>query len=150
MTLLGLSFLLSLQAPAAMPDLCPLVADLNAVIVAETRHTPPPCPAIGFAVLPATGAVRSQAGAYLPDSGRIELAADLDLTTAYGQSYLLHELVHAAQFASGADMTAACPAALEGEAYRVQAAFLLQAGLRRDSVLVGLLAAQLGQCAAEY
>lgn len=130
----------------AEPDLCPLVAELNALVVQETGHTPPPCPRIGFAALSATGALRSQAGAFFPLTGAIELAPDLDLTAAFGQSYLLHELVHAAQHANGAQKTARCPAALEAEAYTVQAAFLRVRGLGREAVMMRLLADQLGAC----
>jgi len=147
MTGLALMFVLSLTAE---PDLCPLVRRLNAVIIDATDHNPPSCPRIGFSALPTTGSPRAQAGAYFPTTGAIELAPDLDLTTPLGQSYLLHELVHAAQFASGADRHARCPALLEAEAYRVQADFLRQAGLPRDAVLISLLAMHLGACDTEY
>lgn len=136
---------LILVAPAS-PDLCPLVAELNTVIVAETGLAPPPCPVIGFAALPVSGAMRSQAGAYFPETGAIELAPDLDLTAPFGQSYLLHELVHAAQYASGAQLKARCPAVLEAEAYRVQAGFLRARGFGREAVMMTMLAGQLGAC----
>ncbi len=127
-------------------DLCPLVQDLNLFVASSTGYVPPPCPQIGFTAVPPAQSLRSQAGAYLPDSGRIELAPDLDLTTIYGQSYLLHELVHAAQYANNAQTRAACPAALEAEAYSVQADFLRQNGLPQEAVLISLLANQLGSC----
>ncbi len=146
MSLLPALFLITLSPESPAPDFCPLVADLNAVIALETSHTPPPCPAIGFAALPVTGAMRSQAGAYFPDTGAIELAPDLDLTDAFGQSYLLHELVHAAQHHSDAHLFARCPAALEAEAYMVQSNFLRTHGLRREAVMMRLLADQLGTC----
>jgi hypothetical protein len=135
--------------PAWADDLCPLVAELTGFLVANTSYHGVPCPVIGFAMLPGQGALRSQAGAYFPLTGAIELAPDLDLAGAYGQSFLLHELVHAAQYASGADRTAPCPAALEAEAYRVQAAFLRENGLPREALLTGFLADQLGRCGAE-
>jgi len=143
--LAGLAIASAVQAK----DLCPLVADLNAALADATRYAAVPCPEIGFAVLDAQPGMRSQAGAYFPKTGRIELAPDLDLTTAYGQSFLLHELVHAAQFAEGADRQAPCPAALEAEAYRVQAQFLHEAGLTRDALLTRMLGEQLGRCGAE-
>ena len=136
-------------APASAADLCPLVAGLNLIVADLTGHTTPPCPSIGFAALPEHGSIRSQAGAYFPDSGRIELAPDLDLTTIYGQSYLLHELVHAAQYASGAHTTALCPAALEAEAYTVQAAYLRRHALTEQALTVQLLALHLGSCGAQ-
>jgi len=150
MSLLGaLVFLIPLSAPEPRQDLCSLVAELNKVIVVATDLTPPPCPEIGFAVLPVNGALRSQAGGYFPDTGRIELAADLDLTTVFGQSYLLHELVHAAQYASGAQLRALCLARLEAQAYYLQSDFLRDHGLARDAVLVRLLADHLGACPGE-
>jgi hypothetical protein len=135
--------------PASAGDLCPLVDNLNQALVASTGYRPVPCPKIGFAVLDGQPGLRSQAGAYFPETGRIELAPDLDLDTAYGQSFLLHEMVHAAQFAEGADRRARCPEALEAEAYRVQAQFLQEAGLARDAVLTRLLGDQLGSCGAQ-
>ena len=145
MSILTLLFLINL-APAER-DLCPLVAELNTVIARETRYIPPPCPAIGFAALPASGTLRSQAGAYYPESGSIELAPDLDLTEAFGQSYLLHELVHAAQYANDAQASARCPQTLEAEAYSVQSDFLRAHGLGREAMLMRFLADQLGSCA---
>jgi len=149
MSILAALFLITLTPAEPGPDLCPLVADLNAVISQETGYAPPPCPAIGFAALPAAGALRSQAGAFFPETGAIELAPDLDLTDAFGQSYLLHELVHAAQFANGAQAAARCPAMLEAEAYTVQSDFLRARGLGREAVMMRLLAGQLGTCAPD-
>jgi hypothetical protein len=125
---------------------CPLVDRLNAVIADQTGYVPPSCPQIGFSQLPAADALRSQAGAFFPDSGRIELAPDLDLTSAYGQSFLLHELVHAAQYANGAPAKARCIAQLESEAYLVQSDFLRAAGLPREALMMRILAQQLGAC----
>ncbi|MDP3194517.1 DUF6647 family protein [Tabrizicola sp.] len=135
--------------PASAADLCPLVAELNLVLADSTGYRAIACPRIGFSILDGQPGMRSQAGAYFPETGRIELAPDLDLTTAYGQSFLLHEMVHAAQFAHGADKGARCPAALEAEAYRVQAQFLQEAGLMRDALLTRMLGDQLGQCGAQ-
>jgi hypothetical protein len=106
------------------------------------------CPEIGFALPADVGVARSQAGAYYPGSGRIDLAPDLDLTSILGQSYLLHELVHAAQYRAGKDKSAPCPAALEAQAYGLQADFLQAHGLGRDAMLIRILASQLGTCGA--
>lgn len=136
-----------LALPAGAMDLCPLVERLNQTLVTETRYAAPPCPAIGFTALaPEAGQMRSQAGAFDPATGRIELAPDLDLQTALGQSYLLHELVHAAQVAAGEHLRQACIGLLEAEAYRVQAAFLTAQGLRQEALPIRLLGAQLGSC----
>lgn len=141
------AFLAAGPVHAGVPNLCGLAARLNGIVAAETGYdVGPDCPTIGFGVPPASGVPRSQAGAYLPQTGAIELANDLDLTSAYGQSYLLHELVHAAQYRAGRDTLVPCPAALEAEAYRVQAGFLREQGLGQEAILIGALAAQLGQC----
>jgi hypothetical protein len=146
------TFLITVQvlliAPARAETLCPLVTELNAFLVEYSTHQAVPCPEIGFTALPAQGAMRSQAGAYLPATGRIELAPDLVLATAYGKSFLLHELVHAAQFSSGADKHARCPAALEAEAYQLQASYQRAFGLTREALLTDFLANQLGSCGA--
>lgn len=135
--------------PALADELCALAKDMEARIAERLGYLPgADCPQIAFA-LPETGAVqRSQAGAFDPMTGRIDLAPDLDLTSAYGQSFLLHELVHAAQYRAGRDRSVPCPAALEAEAYGEQADFLMEAGLSRESVLARALGAQLGGCAA--
>lgn len=145
--LIFLPLLFSPTASAA--DLCPLVTELNRALMESTDYQPAACPKLGFSTLDADAAVRSQAGAFYPDSGRIELAPDLDLGSAYGQSFLLHEMVHAAQFAARADARARCPAALEAEAYAVQAQFLLEAGLARDALLTRMIGDQLGRCGVQ-
>jgi hypothetical protein len=136
-------------AKARATELCPLVDRLNDALAEATDYQPVPCPEIGFSALDGQPGMRSQAGAYFPKTGRIELAPDLDLATAYGQSFLLHEMVHAAQFAEGADRRARCTEALEAEAYRVQAEFLHAAGLTRDALLTRMLGHQLGTCGAQ-
>lgn len=144
-----LTLALLMPAPALADGLCALAMDMEARI-AERLGYPPgtDCPEIAFA-LPLAGAVqRSQAGAFDTVTGRIDLAPDLDLASAYGQSFLLHELVHAAQYRAGRDRTAPCPAALEAEAYGEQADFLVEAGLSREAVLTRALGAQLGGCEA--
>ncbi|MFM7332795.1 MAG: hypothetical protein ACKO1H_00050 [Tabrizicola sp.] len=140
---------LSFVPEARAADLCPLVAQLNQALVEGTRYRAVPCPEIGFVALDNQPGLRSQAGAYFPETGQIELAPDLDLTTAYGQSFLLHEMVHAAQFAEGADSRVPCIAALEAEAYLVQAQFLHDAGLTRDALFTRMLGEQLGTCGAQ-
>jgi hypothetical protein len=133
----------------AMTDdaICALVHDLSPYI-AENEYLAPleGCPKITRDIPDQPGLARSQAGAYDPLTGAIALAPDLDLTAAYGQSYLLHELVHAAQFQAGRDKTMPCHAALEGEAYQIQASYLMQHGLTREAVLIRLMADQLSAC----
>jgi hypothetical protein len=152
-----LAGLLATGTPAALaadPHLCALAADLEAAVSEATGYPPDgACPVIRFGALAGHSGSRSQAGAYDPASGVIELAPDLDLTGAYGQSFLLHELVHAAQYRAGRDGQVPCLAALETEAYRVQADFLAANGLRREAVLTRLLSQYMGTCpgiAPEY
>jgi hypothetical protein len=134
-------------APPSRDMVCAIVADLSAVIADETAYPPLlGCPEIGFGTLAGTAAQRSQAGAFIPATGMIELAPDLDLTTAYGQSFLLHELVHAAQYDAGRHLEVPCPAALEAEAYAIQAAFLRRHGMTRTATMTAVMAAQLGVC----
>jgi hypothetical protein len=142
---------LTLAGPAAAGEagLCALALRLDATITATTGDPAlTACPDIGFGVPVAGDLARSQAGAYDPATGRINLAPDLDLATPQGQGYLLHELVHAAQFRSGRAAGFPCPAALEAEAYALQADFLQAAGDSREAVLMRLLAGQLGRCGA--
>jgi hypothetical protein len=132
---------------ATDPDLCALAADLEAAVSEATGYPPSgTCPVIRFGALGGLSGSRSQAGAYDPASGIIELAPDLDLSAPYGQSFLLHELVHAAQYRAGRDARVPCAEALETEAYRVQADFLAAHGLRREAVLTRVLSQHLGIC----
>ena len=67
------------------------------------------------------------AGAYLP--GRIAISSQVwDPTSLTAQSYLVHELVHHAQFLSGHDYP--CHAAKEREAYTLQNRWLTEHGLK--------------------
>lgn len=149
MTKLIALFLTVLPMPAMASDFCALAKDMEARIAERLGYAPSEgCPAIGFALPAGEEVQRSQAGAYHPASGRIDLSPDLDMTTAYGQSFLLHELVHAAQYRAGRDRLVPCPAALEAEAYGEQADFLMEAGKSREAVLTRALGAQLGVCEA--
>lgn len=134
-------------ALAADDPLCALARSLESFVTETTAYGPSGhCPAIGFALPEGGDVVRSQAGAYVPATGRIELAPDLDLAAPLGQSFLLHELVHAAQYRHGMDRRAACVGQLEAEAYAVQAAFLMQMGRPRDAAMIQIVSAQIGHC----
>lgn len=132
---------------AADRHLCALAADLEAAVSEATGYPPAgTCPVIRFEALAGHFGAHAQAGAYDPASRVIELAPDLDLSGPYGQSFLLHELVHAAQYRAGRDARVPCPEALETEAYRVQADFLAAHGLKREAVLTRVLSQHLGVC----
>ncbi len=138
-----MALILCASSAAAEDALCTLALDLDARIVAVTGDPPATaCPAIGRA-LP-VGGLRSQAGAFDPATRTIEIAPDLDLTNAWGQSFLLHELVHFAQ-ARGNRLNV-CEGVLEAEAYRMQADFLREQGATKDARTVTALSAILGGC----
>jgi hypothetical protein len=79
------------------------------------------------------------AAVYLPASREILLADDLDPGPPLARSYLVHELVHAQQFASRAYERARCPGALEADAYGTQALYLSTWGLREEAFLLQIL-----------
>lgn len=139
----SLALVLCASSAAADASLCALALDLDARILEVTGDPPATiCPAIGRA-LP-FGGLRSQAGAFDPVTQAIEIAPDLDLTTAWGQGFLLHELVHFAQARGG--RLNACEGVLEAEAYRLQADFLREKGAVQDARTVTALSAILGGC----
>lgn len=101
------------------------------------------------AVMPgsrAAGLMLSQAGAYDPATDRIGLAPDLDLSSAIDRSFLLHELVHMAQFRNGAAARARCIGQLEGEAYALQAAYLRHVGEPAEAFMTTLIGQQMSVC----
>ena len=88
------------------------------------------------------------AAIFVPATREILLANDLEPSTTLGRSYLVHEMVHAQQFARHMHERASCPGKLEGEAYNLQALYLSAGELREDAFLlqvVGML-----QSACEY
>lgn len=85
---------------------------------------------------------------FVPATGEILLGDDIDTAEPLDRSYIVHELVHAQQFANGVHERAPCVGRLEGEAYAVQAQYLRESGLERDAFLVTILG--LLQSACEY
>lgn len=93
-------------------------------------------------VLPATlskAQDETVAAVYVPATREILLAEDLDPSTPLGRSYLVHELVHAQQFASHAHERASCLGVLEADAYSTQALYLRTRGLRDEAFLLQVL-----------
>lgn len=72
--------------------------------------------------------------AYLPLSGEILISDEIDLATLLGRSFLLHEIVHAAQFNSRDTAAESCIGLLESEAYRAQASFLKKHDLAEEAI----------------
>ena len=79
------------------------------------------------------------AAVYVPATQEILLADDLDPGAPLARSYLVHELVHAQQFASRAQERASCPGALEADAYDTQAFYLRTKSLREEALLLQIL-----------
>jgi hypothetical protein len=153
-----IAFLIA-SAPAvpALANACDGLGDLLDFIADQSGHAlPAECPIIiRSAQLSGVGALRSQVGAFVPSTGQILLAPDLDTDSVLGRSYLLHELVHAAQYHAGAETRVRCEGELEREAYRVQSAWLRQQGEMREALLIDWVADTLGRCptdppAADY
>lgn len=118
--------------------LAPTMKQLTGYTASQT------CPRITRSLPPAGATGEAQVGAYFPQTGLIALAADLDLTTPWGQSVLLHEMVHAAQH--HAHGIPECRAALEYEAYAAQAAYLRLNGQDRDAALLYMFGGLVSTC----
>ena len=139
---------------------CTGMADLVAFIVNETGYPQlHGCPRVSTttdAVLKSMLALKARADGeeplamYVPAGAEILLHSDVDLTSPLGQSYLVHELVHALQFENSATAQAPCPGWLEGEAYRVQARYLRILGLAKDASTVEFFGLLQGACAQTY
>jgi hypothetical protein len=90
------------------------------------------------------------AAVYVPATREILLADDLDPNTPLARSYLVHELVHAQQFARHLDERVSCPGVLEGDAYGTQALYLRTKGLREEAFLHQLLGMFQSACGYSY
>jgi hypothetical protein len=88
------------------------------------------------------------AAVFIPATREILIAHDLDPITPLARSYLVHELVHAQQFATAKHRRISCLGSLEGDAYDTQAHYLRIAGLEQDAFLLQLLG--MLQSACEY
>ena len=139
---------------------CAPVAELVAFVAEETGYPPlRNCPRVrmtnGAALKAILGLKASAQGeeplaTYLAASAEILLSPDVVLSTPIGRSYLVHELVHAHQFDSGAPARAPCLGWLEGEAYRVQASYLKIHDLNQDAFAFELLGLLQSACAQSY
>ncbi|UVF22229.1 hypothetical protein HPT29_026455 (plasmid) [Microvirga terrae] len=132
------------------------IAEARAFVIGETGIQAPeicvrlaPKERLDGLVFPMTlGESHSEAVAavYVPTTREILLADDLDPDTPLARSYLVHELVHAQQFASRAHERASCPGALEADAYGLQALYLRTRGLREEAFLLQVLGLFQGAC----
>ncbi len=138
---------------------CSLVTELIAFVSDETDYPRltvcPPVQVTTTAVLRSMFAIASAHGeeplaAFLPGSGRILLSPEIDLTAALGRSYLVHEIVHAAQAASRKPDSVSCPGLLESEAYWVQARYLREHELNETARVFELMSIISGACPQPY
>lgn len=144
----GLSLLLNIGAPQPV---CAVAAELRADIERLTDYrVAENCPAVLRRNLTARFGGEAQAAEYLPETGEIVLSPELDLNTAIGRGYLLHEMVHAAQFAAGRQDEIPCPGRLEAEAYMVQSAYLRDQDEDTEANLMLLMSEFAGHCSDRF
>jgi hypothetical protein len=104
--------------------------------------------ALALSAAPGRAHDESVAAVYVPGTREILLADDLDPVEPLTHSYLVHELVHAQQFAARKHLRVSCPGSLEGDAYNAQALYLSTRGARQDAFLLQVLG--MLQSACEY
>ena len=97
-----------------------------------------------------SGTRGSPVAAYLHSSNVILLSSEIDLANPMDQSFVVHELVHALQFQTGAAGSEPCVGALEADAYRVQAAYLEAEGLSDQAKAFWSYGLAIGSCAYAY
>jgi hypothetical protein len=133
------------HAPGAYLSPCAVALALGRDLEELSGYSPSPrCPRIAFTLPPAGESGPAQLGEYHPESGLITLAADLDLSTPWGRSVLLHEMVHAAQHAQNG--LPECRAAMEFEAYAAQAAYLRRHEMLQEATLLFVFGSLVSTC----
>jgi hypothetical protein len=100
-----------------------------------------------FAAGGADAGGRQVAALYEPARNVISIDESLDLEGPLGRSYLVHELVHALQFAAGRQAEVRCVGLLEAEAYRVQALYLKDHDRQQEANLHTILGLMQAGCA---
>ena len=113
--------------------------------VAEETNRPPLqfCPNVKMSSVPELRSKFTKASlhgadalaAYLPSSDEILISNEIDLASLLGPSFLVHEIVHAAQFDSRDTAAESCIGLLESEAYRVQASYLKKHDLAEEAII---------------
>ena len=146
-------------SPVALAQ-CTGITDLVAFVAGETGYQPmrncPPVSVTTDAVLKSMLALTARDNGeepmamYVPAGAEILLGPDVDLASALGRSYLVHELVHAYQDDEGVASEAPCLGWLEEEAYRVQASYLRIQGFAKDASTFAFLGLLQGACGHAY
>jgi hypothetical protein len=152
-------------APAGADSLratskCTALVKLVTFVSSETNYPPLlDCPRVrlttnsalrGFLGLNANYRQEQPLAMYVPMDAEILIGPEVEVTSTLGQSYLVHELVHAHQMEYEATRRAPCPGWLEGEAYRVQASYLKTRGLTKDAFAMETIGLLQGSCAQVY
>lgn len=83
---------------------------------------------------------------YYPETTAILLPISMDLNNPEDFSYLMHQVVHAYQFAYGIDHKVDCKRQLELQAFSVQAQYLRDNGLEDEASEMFLTAKYRGTC----
>jgi len=87
---------------------------------------------------------------YLPTKNIILLSEEIDVESAIGRSFIVHELVHALQFQAGVVGQKPCLGALEAEAYHAQSAYLDREGLTQLAMAYRSYELTMASCAHPY
>ncbi|MEO0911404.1 MAG: DUF6647 family protein [Pseudomonadota bacterium] len=137
---------------------CPVIARLSLYISGVTSfERVDECPQIIFSSnAPAaagpvqdSAALRNIGATYYPATGAILISPFLDTESVPGQAVLLHQLVHARQYAIGMDRGLPCRALLEAQAYAVEARFLEENGYAEEAQAARLTGAMRARCSDE-
>ena len=91
-------------------------------------------------------AARAIGATFYPQSGTILLSPRSDLNGIPGMAQLIHELVHAYQYATGRDAEVACKQELEPQAFAIQIAFLQDNGYDDEARRLAVKASLSGLC----
>ncbi len=127
---------------AAATD-CSSMRQLVGFVAEETDYPPLQfCPNVRMSSVPELRSKFNKASvygadalaAYLPLSDQILISDEIDLASLLGRSFLVHEIVHAAQFNSRDTAAESCVGLLESEAYRVQASYLKKHDLAEEAL----------------
>jgi hypothetical protein len=126
------------ETGTAVPDVCVRFANID-------RLT-----SLALSAAPGRAHDDAVAAVYVPGTREILLAQDLDPSAPLTRSYLVHELVHAQQFAAGKHLRVSCRGSLEGDAYNAQALYLSTRDHPEDAFLLQVLGMMQSACDYTY
>ncbi|MDA4847022.1 hypothetical protein [Hoeflea poritis] len=144
---------------AAHASDCDAMSDLVDFVAEETgRHRLEFCPQVSVTTSTALREMFAEASAhgevpmaaFVPKQHRILLGPEIDLATVLGRSYLVHEIVHAAQAADPHPHVLSCAGLNESEAYWVQASYLHNHGMAKAARGFELMSVMSAACPQPY